>query len=291
MDNEVKEFLAALQKKLVSIDYIKTEDIPNIGLYMDQVTTFMDEQLEACKRYEDDKILTKTMINNYAKNNLLPAPEKKKYSKEHVLTLLFIYYFKNLLSINDIQSLLNPLTEHYFGNKAGFNMEDVYNEETYLQKEGKTGLVADFLYDSIAQYGFINEHHRDAIESAWLFHDMEFLQQQWEYYALAQIRSLRAVIVSMLGTVPTTPETEPQNAKREPKRIEDYPEVFDITLYCELTNYAKDTIYKWTRTREIPCHRSGTNGRKLVFKRDEIVAWMTARKQETKDEFIKRMES
>ena len=41
MDNEVKEFLAALQKKLVSIDYIKTEDIPNIGLYMDQVTTFM----------------------------------------------------------------------------------------------------------------------------------------------------------------------------------------------------------------------------------------------------------
>ena len=62
----------------------------------------MDEQLEACKRYEDDKILTKTMINNYAKNNLLPAPEKKKYSKEHVLTLLFIYYFKNLLSINDI---------------------------------------------------------------------------------------------------------------------------------------------------------------------------------------------
>lgn len=170
-------------------------------------------------------------------------------------------------------------------------LEDIYNEETYLQKEGKTGLVADFLYDSIAQYGFINEHHRDAIESAWLFHDMEFLQQQWEYYALAQIRSLRAVIVSMLGTVPTTPETEPQNAKREPKRIEDYPEVFDITLYCELTNYAKDTIYKWTRTREIPCHRSGTNGRKLVFKRDEIVAWMTARKQETKDEFIKRMES
>ena len=120
---------------------------------------------------------------------------------------------------------------------------------------------------------------------------MEFLQQQWEYYALAQIRSLRAVIVSMLGTVPTTPETEPQNTKREPKRIEDYPEVFDITLCCELTNYAKDTIYKWTRTREIPCHRSGTNGRKLEFKRDEIVAWMTARKQEPKEEFIKRIES
>ena len=110
---------------------------------MDQVTTFMDEQLEACKRHDDDKILTKTMINNYAKNNLLPAPEKKKYSKEHVLTLLFIYYFKNILSISDIQALLNPLTDHYFGNKEGFNMEDIYNEVFDLEKEESGKLLKD----------------------------------------------------------------------------------------------------------------------------------------------------
>lgn len=143
MENDVKEFLKALQKKLKTIDYIKTEDIPNIGLYMDQVTTFMDEQLEACKRHDDDKILTKTMINNYAKNNLLPAPEKKKYSKEHVLTLLFIYYFKNILSISDIQALLNPLTDHYFGNKEGFNMEDIYNEVFDLETEESGKLLKD----------------------------------------------------------------------------------------------------------------------------------------------------
>ena len=112
MENDVKSFLADLLQKLKSIDYVKTEDIPNIGLYMDQVTTFMDEQLNACKRYENDKILTKTMINNYAKNDLLPPPEKKKYSKEHLLTLIFIYYFKNILSISDIQTILNPLTDH-----------------------------------------------------------------------------------------------------------------------------------------------------------------------------------
>ena len=143
MGNDVKTFLEELQKKLKSIDYIKTEDIPNIGLYMDQVTTFMDEQLEACKRHDDDKILTKTMINNYAKNNLLPAPEKKKYSKEHVLTLLFIYYFKNILSISDIQALLNPITEHYFGNKDGFNMEDIYNEVFDLEQEESGKLLKD----------------------------------------------------------------------------------------------------------------------------------------------------
>ena len=143
MGNDLKDFLAQLQEKLKSIDYVKTEDIPNIGLYMDQVTTFMDEQLEACKRYDDDKILTKTMINNYAKNNLLPAPEKKKYSKEHVLTLLFIYYFKNLLSISDIQALLNPITDSYCGNKDDFNMEDVYNEVFHLEKEESEKLLKD----------------------------------------------------------------------------------------------------------------------------------------------------
>jgi len=143
MENDVKEFLSNLLKQLKSIDYIKPEDIPNIDLYMDQVTTFMDEQLAASKRYDSDKILTKTMINNYAKNNLLPSPEKKKYSKEHVLTLLFIYYFKNILSINDIRSILNPLTDKYFGNDDGFTMQDVYNEVFGLESEESQKLLKD----------------------------------------------------------------------------------------------------------------------------------------------------
>ena len=143
MENDVKEFLSELLKQLKSIDYIKPEDIPNIDLYMDQVTTFMDEQLAASKRYESDKILTKTMINNYAKNNLLPSPDKKKYSKEHVLTLLFIYYFKNILSINDIRSILNPLTEKYFGNDDGFTMQDVYSEAFSLEAEESQKLLKD----------------------------------------------------------------------------------------------------------------------------------------------------
>ena len=143
MENDVKEFLSELLKQLKSIDYIKPEDIPNIDLYMDQVTTFMDEQLAASKRYESDKILTKTMINNYAKNNLLPSPDKKKYSKEHVLTLLFIYYFKNILSINDIRSILNPLTEKYFGNDYGFTMQDVYTEVFSLEAEESQKLLKD----------------------------------------------------------------------------------------------------------------------------------------------------
>ncbi|MCI5516704.1 DUF1836 domain-containing protein [Roseburia sp. MUC/MUC-530-WT-4D] len=143
MANDIHEFLEMLLKNLQSIGYVKPEDIPNIDLYMDQITTFMDSQLEASKRHEDDKILTKTMINNYAKNDLLPPPEKKKYSKEHVLTLIFIYYLKNILSISDIQSILNPITENYFGNKDGFDMEDVYNEVFNLEHEESQKLLKD----------------------------------------------------------------------------------------------------------------------------------------------------
>lgn len=143
MEQNVHDFLEELLKTLKSIGYVKSVDIPSIDLYMDQITTFMDEQLAACKRHDSDKILTKTMINNYAKNNLLPPPEKKKYSKEHVLTLIFIYYFKNILSISDIQSILNPLTEKYFGNKDGFNMLDVYNEVFTLEKDESEKILKD----------------------------------------------------------------------------------------------------------------------------------------------------
>ena len=105
-----EERLEEMLKHLESLSHVRAEQIPEIPLYMDQVTTFMEEHLKDFKRNEADKVLTKTMINNYAKNNLLPPPDKKKYSKEHMLLLIFIYYYKNLLSISDIETLLGPVT-------------------------------------------------------------------------------------------------------------------------------------------------------------------------------------
>ena len=96
------KILHDLLNSLDSLEGIRPEEIPNIALYMDQVTTFMDAQLASSRRFESDKVLTKTMINNYAKNKLLPPPVKKKYSPEHMMLLVFIYYFKNILSIKDI---------------------------------------------------------------------------------------------------------------------------------------------------------------------------------------------
>lgn len=109
-----KDFTDGVMERILSLDYVKPGEIPEIELYMDQVIKFMDDRFSSLKRYEGDKMLTKTMINNYSKNKLLPSPEKKKYGKDHMLLLVFIYYFKNVLSIKDIRSILSPLTEHFF---------------------------------------------------------------------------------------------------------------------------------------------------------------------------------
>lgn len=134
MTIDSKDMLNSILSSISNIDYVKTKDIPNINLYMDQVTTFMEEQFASTKRYETDKILTKTMINNYAKNNLLPPPVKKKYSKEHILAMIFIYYFKNILSIKDIETMLAPITENYFDSDKEFNIDSIYEEVFKLEK-------------------------------------------------------------------------------------------------------------------------------------------------------------
>ncbi len=124
-----------LLRSMQNIDYINPSDIPNIDLYMDQVTTFMEEHLRSSKRFDEDKILTKTMINNYTKNDLLPAPEKKKYSSEHMLLLIYIYYFKNFLSISDIQNILSPLTDRFFHKEEGLTLSDIYAEIVEMEKD------------------------------------------------------------------------------------------------------------------------------------------------------------
>lgn len=167
MTIDTNDMLNSILNSLSRIDYIKPGDIPNIPLYMDQVTTFMDAQLSASKRYESDKILTKTMINNYAKNDLLPPPTKKKYSKEHLLLLVFIYYFKNLLTITDIQALLKPITDKYFQDSDSLTLEDIYNEVFRLEKS-----QIDVLKEDISnRYQLSRETFPDAPEE-----DQEFLK-------------------------------------------------------------------------------------------------------------------
>lgn len=168
MNKDNQEFVNSLLQRLAKLNYIKPGDVPNIDLYMDQVTTFMDEHLSDVKRYEDDKILTKTMINNYTKHDLLPPPVKKKYSKEHIYVLTFIYYLKNILSISDIQKLLNPLTDKFFNKEELPDLEYIYSEIYNMEKAQIASLSKDVVERTqVAKEAFLdveNEEDKDFLQ-------------------------------------------------------------------------------------------------------------------------------
>lgn len=164
-ENEVERILRAIQK----ISYVKPQEVPNIDLYMDQVTTFMDQHLESTKRYSEDKLLTKTMINNYTKNNLLPSPQKKKYTKDHMYLLMYIYYLKNVLSITDIQAILHPLSEHFFGGKGEISLEEIYREIYRIEREQSVAVAKDIVrkYNASRETfsGVKSEEERDYLKT------------------------------------------------------------------------------------------------------------------------------
>lgn len=137
------ELLEPLIRETSLIEAIELNDIPNIDLYMDQVTTLMEGKLNSFKRNPEDKILTKTMINNYAKSKLFPPPTKKKYSKNHIMLLVIIYHLKTMLSINDINRLLTPVTDELKVNEHSKTLEIIYDSFVNLQKKNSINSIYD----------------------------------------------------------------------------------------------------------------------------------------------------
>ena len=109
-----------VNKILSGFSVTRADEVPAIDLYM-------------------DKLLTKTMINNYVKNKVMIPPVKKKYGRDHILLLMVIYYLKNFLSIDDIRKIVGPVSYKYArpttksaeqqaGKKHRYSMTDVYTE-------------------------------------------------------------------------------------------------------------------------------------------------------------------
>lgn len=113
---------------------IQLNEIPEIDLYMDQVIQLFENKLSNSKRNEEDKVLTKTMINNYAKAKLLMSVKNKKYSKEHLILMSLIYELKGSLSINDIKLLLANIVDK-FENEEEYDLRGLY--ERYLEENKK----------------------------------------------------------------------------------------------------------------------------------------------------------
>ncbi|RNF39149.1 DUF1836 domain-containing protein [Planococcus salinus] len=112
---------------------IEVEDIPKIDLYSDQVIQLFENSFAVSKRHEDEKILTKTMINNYAKGKLFYPIDSKKYSRNHVMLINMIYQMKSVLSINDVKKTLEGINDKAVQQEG--SLESFYRSYLKVQQD------------------------------------------------------------------------------------------------------------------------------------------------------------
>lgn len=128
--------LKKILENISSNDEIKLSDIPSLELYMDQITTLFEDKLHGLKRDSDDKILTKTMVNNYTKAKILMPARSKKYNKQHIILLALIYNLKQTLSINDIHTFFEPIIKDIVSQNENINsLDDIYSVFLEIKNE------------------------------------------------------------------------------------------------------------------------------------------------------------
>lgn len=107
LNNEIME----LTEKIINSSFINVDDIPKIDLYMEQVLSFLEQEMDGSLRSKEEPVFTKTMVNNYTKEGILPRPQKKKYNKTHIIMLAYIFMLKQILSIQDIKTFFTLLED------------------------------------------------------------------------------------------------------------------------------------------------------------------------------------
>jgi DNA-binding transcriptional MerR regulator len=155
------------------------EEIPRIDLYMDQVIQLFENKFAETKRNDDEKILTKTMINNYAKGKLIFPIQNKKYSKEHLILISLIYQLKGALTINDINVMLNGINKRVV--KEDIELDSFYT--SYLNLSSKN--VEEFKEDINARVHDVNEETTEIKEG-----HSEYLEQVLMISSLVHMSNL-----------------------------------------------------------------------------------------------------
>ena len=141
-------------KKNMQLDFHipRWNELPDIDLYLDQVVTFIDKYLNNYIKtdvennedmeYKKTTCITKTMINNYVKQNIMEAPIKKKYNKNHIAYLFVICILKQVYSISDIDKLIKLALKD-------FPIERAYNTFCQaLESSVKNTFLGNFDFDN-----------------------------------------------------------------------------------------------------------------------------------------------
>ncbi len=106
---DFRSYLLEELDHIIHSPMLKVENIPRVDLYMEQLLQFFEQEMDEVLLFEDreEKIFTKTMINNYAKEGALPRPVNKRYGDTHMIMLTYIGLLKRILSISEIKQFFN----------------------------------------------------------------------------------------------------------------------------------------------------------------------------------------
>ena len=156
-----------IEEKLYKHHMPRWDELPDIELYLDQVVNYLEKHLGIYVANKEEKIITKTMINNYVKLNIIPAPNKKKYSREHLAYLLIICSLKQVMPIPKIKELIDLKLKSCTPQDLLNNFSDLYkvtfegvlgNSTSYIDKSKDSFLDASiFLAMASSQSRFISE--------------------------------------------------------------------------------------------------------------------------------------
>ena len=139
-------------KEILEFHLPRFNELPDIDLYMDQVLNIIENSLIIFSSENDENIITKSMINNYVKQNVIEKPFKKRYKRFHVSYLIIISTLKRVLSISEISKIINnqdyEVEEFYnmFCNELEYSLKSTFLNES---KDEQTKLIDDNIHNKI----------------------------------------------------------------------------------------------------------------------------------------------
>lgn len=152
-----KDEVRTLAGELAKAPQIQPEEIPDLEIYMDQLTTYLDKRLGFYNREAGTPFITRSMVNNYSKAKLLPPPVAKRYGKAHMMLLSLVCQLKRIFTIQDLGQLLDPIS----GEKE---TEELYRLFLCAQREAfaRTPALAEELLQGMEEGGDPSDQARKA---------------------------------------------------------------------------------------------------------------------------------
>jgi hypothetical protein len=187
--------------KLSLKNNISLQEMPDIDLYMDQVIQLFDHTFKTTKRNDDEKVLTKTMINNYAKGKLFIPIKNKKYSKKHLILISLVYQLKGSLSINDIKSTLGVINDKL--TNEDFELEKFYKSFLSIQQRNAVDFEQEFQKradDAHSEVAKMDDSDIENLEKILLILSLVNISNSYRKAAELLIDDLKEVTIKVPGT-------------------------------------------------------------------------------------------